>query len=159
MGYTTEFHGRIKGSPPLNAKETTFLNKFASTRRMDRENGPYFVNGSGFKGQDGDDDVIDENRPPRDQPGLWCQWVASHTGKSIEWDGNEKFYDSVEWMRYIIDHFLRPDCLAKKELPFLQANHICNGEIEAQGEDLNDRWMLIVKDNVVSTMAGKVVYG
>ena len=37
-------------------------------------------------------------------------------------------------------------------------DHICNGEIEAIGEDPDDRWLLIVKNNVVTTKQGKIVY-
>lgn len=150
MGYTTAFQGAINIEPALNQQEIEYLTKFADTRRMLRTKGPYFVEGTGFKGQNSDDDVLDHNRPDPSQPGLWCHWVPSADGKHIEWDGGEKFYDSPEWMIYIIDHFLRPGCRAKHELPFLQANHVCNGVIKAQGEEVDDQWKLIVDRNVVS---------
>lgn len=149
MGYTTEFYGKVEIVPPLNELEIEFLNKFSSTRRMLRENGPYYVDGSGYAGQGRDADVFDYNNPPKCQPGLWCQWVPTANGKFIEWDGNEKFYNSVEWMEYLIEHFLKPNCIAQKDLPFLQANHIVNGKIRAQGEDRDDSWCLIVEDNAV----------
>lgn len=147
MGYTTEFSGSISIEPPLNEDEIAFLEKFARTRRMNRKKGPYFVDGNGFAGQGDDPDIIDYNRPPPGQPGLWCHWVPD--GDGIEWDGGENFYDSADWMKYIIDHFLRPGAHAASELPFLQANHTCNGVIKAQGEDIDDRWKLIVEDNEV----------
>jgi hypothetical protein len=50
MGYTTEFDGSMSISPPLNAHEIAYLRKFASSRRMDRARGPYFVDGSGTVG-------------------------------------------------------------------------------------------------------------
>ena len=155
MGYTTEFSGSVKIEPPLSAAEIAFLTKFNQTRRMDRKNGPYFVEGSGDFGQAQDPDVIDYNRPPSGQPGLWCQWTPSEDGTSIEWDGGEKFYNAAEWMKYLIDHFLKPDCVAKSALPFL-TGHACNGEIEAEGEEPGDRWRLIVADNVVSVASGEV---
>ena len=95
------------------------------------------------------------------QPSLWCQWVPvkDDDGNTvIEWDGGEKFYSSPEWMKYIIDHFLKPGAFAKDQLPFLQANHICNGMIDAQGEDAEDRWRLHVRDNVVTTQDGYVSF-
>lgn len=150
MGYTTEFQGQINIDPPLNAAEIEYLQKFANTRRMDRANGPYFVDGGGFKGQGHDADVRDHNRPPEGQPGLWCQWVPNADGTAIKWDEGEKFYYSQEWMTYLIDHFLKPGALAASALPFLQANHTLNGIIKAQGEDMDDRWKLVVADNVVS---------
>lgn len=148
MGYTTDFDGAIKIDPPLNQAEIDFLVKFNETRRMDRTEGPYFVDGPGFMGQDNTSGVINHNRPPACQPGLWCQWRPTDDGQFIEWDGGEKFYDSLEWMRYIIDHFLKPGALAP--LDFLQKNHTLNGEILAQGEDIRDRWTLVVTDNKVS---------
>ncbi|HEY1035564.1 MAG TPA: hypothetical protein VGE09_11345 [Pseudoxanthomonas sp.] len=150
MGYTTEFQGQINIEPPLSAEEITFLKKFNETRRMDRRNGPYHVDGTGDFGQGHDSDVRDYNRPPAGQPGLWCNWTPTDDGTAIEWDGGEKFYDSLEWMQYLIEHFLAPGAKAATELPFLQANHVLNGTIKAQGEEMDDRWKLIVTDNAVS---------
>lgn len=158
MGYTTDFNGMIEIVPPLNDAEAEFLQKFAETRRMKRTKGPYFVDGTGDFGQGSDPDIINHNEPPEGQPGLWCQWVPTHDNTGLEWDGNEKFYDSVEWMRYLIDHFLKPGCIAAKELPFLQANHVCNGTIYAQGEESDDMWLLQVDDNEVTVKRGVVTY-
>lgn len=149
MGYTTDFYGRITINPPLNNEEIDFLNKFSSTRRMLRKNGPYFVDGKGYGGSDKEGDVLDYNKPSDGQPGLWCQWIPAAGGTALEYNGEGKFYDAEEWMRYIIDHFLKPDAKAKESLPFLQANHSCNGSILAQGEDILDRWKLVVTDNSV----------
>ena len=67
MGYTTDFSGRVEITPPLNQAEIDFLKKFNNTRRMDRHNGPYFVDATGVAGQDDMPDVIDHNRPPQGQ--------------------------------------------------------------------------------------------
>ena len=61
-------------------------------------------------------------------------------------------------MQYLIDHFLKPNAIAKDALPFLQANHTLNGEIFAQGEEPDDVWKLVVTDNVVEYKQGRVVY-
>lgn len=151
MGYTTDFSGSISIEPPLNQEEIDFLTKFSQTRRMDREAGPYYAEPGDDMGQSNAGGVRDHNRPPAGQPGLWCHWVPTKDGKELEWDGGEKFYDSAEWMTYVIDHFLKAGCKAKKTLSFLQANHICNGVIKAQGEDMDDRWKLVVKNNKVAT--------
>lgn len=151
MGYTTTFEGEVAISPPLNEAEIAYLKAFNESRRMDRAKGPYHAEPGDNHGQNNAEDVRDYNSPPEGQPGLWCQWVPTDDGTAIEWDGGEKFYDSPEWMAYIIKHFLKPDCLAKDALPFLQANHVCNGSIEAQGEDSDDRWQLAVVNNAVTT--------
>lgn len=147
MGYTTEFKGQININPPLSREEIEFLKKFNETRRMNREKGPYFVDGSGSYGQGHDDDIRDFNSPPAGQPGLWCKWRPTEDGSAIEWDGAEKFYSSEEWMRYLIEHFLKPGHLAP--MPFL-GEHTLNGTILAQGEEIEDRWRLVVENNEVS---------
>jgi hypothetical protein len=108
MGYTTEFDGSVSISPPLNAHEIAYLRKFATSRRMDGARGPYFVDGSGPFGQGHDDDIRDFNKPPGGQPGLWCRWEPTKDGTAITWSGVEKFYNSEEWMTYLIDLFLKP---------------------------------------------------
>lgn len=157
MGYTTEFSGRIKVSPPMSAAEVKYINAFANSRRMDREAGPYFVGGSGAFGQGHDPDIRDHNHPDESQPSLWCQWVASDEGDYIEWDGGEKFYEAGKWMQYIIDHFLGTNPIAKNAnsewLSEHLQGHTCNGIIEAQGEEPDDQWALEVQNNRVSVVA------
>lgn len=151
MGYSTDFYGEVEIYPPLNEKEIEFLNKFSDTRRMDRKKGPYYVDGGGLCGQDREADIIDYNRPPAGQPGLWCQWVPNEDGTKIMWNGAEKFYSADEWMKYLVDHFIGKNPIAKNEdskLSFLQS-HVVHGVIEAQGEDRSDHWYLIVENNEV----------
>jgi len=157
MGYTTEFSGHIQVEPPLTEHEAAYLTKFATTRRMQRTNGPYYVQGTGFMGQGSDPDVTEFNRPPAGQPGLWCQWIPSEDRTKIIWDGGEKFYASEEWMRYIIEHFLKSGAAAKTQtsdgqLFFTFGDHVLNGVIEAQGEDSEDHWFLAVRNNQVETV-------
>ena len=158
MGYTTDFWGEVAIDPPLNAEEIKFLQAFNETRRMDRTRGPYYVDGSGDFGQGRDPDIRDFNRAPAGQPSLWCNWTVDAEGSMIQWDGGEKFYSAGEWMIYIIDHFLRPGAIAKNDLPFLQANHVCNGVINAQGEAHDDRWRIVVEDNHVQIEQASVTW-
>ena len=157
MGYTTTFDGVINVDPPLSDAEVAYLKKFSRTRRMNCQQGPYYVDRGGGYGQDHGPDVIDYNEPPAGQPGLWCKWVPTDDGEGIEWDGNEKFYESVEWMQYLIDHFIGPSPLAQNQLPFF-TGHNCNGQLEASGEEAGDLWLLVVKNNKASERRGKVVY-
>ena len=145
MGYTTYFNGEIQIEPPLNDEEISYLNKFSASRRMKRDQGPYYT---------GDDKsgVENYNKPPECQPGLWCQWVPCRDGEVLVWDEGEKFYNAAEWMAYIIQHFLEPDAVAKQANPAAFAEfvpHVLNGKIEAVGEDPDDRWQLEVIDNAV----------
>jgi hypothetical protein len=165
VGYNTEFDGRVSVSPPLNAHEIAYLRKFAVSRRMDRAHGPYVVDGSGPFGQGRDDDIRDFNQPPDGQPGLWCQWEPTEDGTAIEWDGVEKFYESEEWMTYLIDTFLKPGAVLASELArpvqgrhypeefrHFTFDHELNGVIDAQGEDEDDKWQLVVTGNTVTSV-------
>ena len=169
MGYHTDLYGEATVTPPLSADERAYLVKFNDTRRMNRSKGPFFVDGSGFHGQGADDDVVDYNLPPEGQPGLWCPWTPSEDGTAITWDEGEKPYDIVEWMEYLIDTFLAPDAEVKRiraagdpdgllaGVPEF-ADHVLNGQIDAQGEDPDDRWRLVVTDNVVKQQHPEVVW-
>lgn len=156
MGYHTEFEGEIRVDPPLNADEQSFLEDFIETRHMNRVKGPLHIS-TGYNSFS-DLDVIDGNNPDSTKPGLWCKWETADNGHVIRWSGAEKFYDSEEWMQYLIDNLFSKS--GKKYVTLHHSgdarlnnftfNHVFNGMIEAQGEEPTDKWILVVKDNVVS---------
>jgi len=138
--------------------------------------GAYFVGGIGYMGQDHDTSVVDYNQPPGitpmehgsletfheqyetylgmrqqaildgAQPGLWCQWVPTEDGTGIVWDGGEKFYDYVEWLRYLIHRFLAP------------WGYKLSGEVEWEGEDHDDFGKIVVNKNQVEVFVGHREY-
>ncbi len=92
-------------------------------------------------------DVDDYNGPPDGQPGLWCQWEPNGDGTAIQHDGGEKFYHYVEWLEYLIHHFLAP------------WRYVLNGEVTWEGEESGDVGKIIVTNNEVTTKEGRIVYG
>lgn len=159
MGYTTDLCGTLKFNRQLTVSEKNYLEKFANTRRMARNvdnvygvEGEFYVDGEGPFGQDREDNVIDYNRPPKTQPGLWCQWAPTEDGYGLEWDGNEKFYNYVEWLEYLMNKVF-PWILEDGDEPL-----VLNGEIEWYGEDREDMGKIFVHNNVVTTKEAKVVY-
>jgi len=132
--------------------------------------GEYFALDDGQSGQTADSSIIDFNTPPGQvnygdkrfpdtwmentrltkegicQPGLWCQWMLNNDGTELEWDGSEKFYNYIEWLKYLIKHFFEPWGIK------------LNGEVEWEGEDHDDKGKIIVKDNNVKTLIGVTVY-
>lgn len=108
--------------------------------------GEYFVGGEGFMGQERDCSIVDYNCPPSTQPSLWCQWIPNEDGTQIEWDGNEKFYSYVEWLEYIIEHFLKPWGIS------------LTGAMKWFGEDRDDIGVIIVDNNKVTVREGTIVY-
>lgn len=128
--------------------------------------GEYFIGGLGFMGQDNDASVLDFNTPPNQnshvgglenfnnifeenqrriyegvcQPGLWCQWVIEddlNGNQILTWNGGEKFYNYVEWLKYLIIHF------------FERWGVKLNGRIQWQGEEIGDVGVIIVKNNEI----------
>jgi hypothetical protein len=171
MGYSTEFEGSVEIVPPLNGHEIAYLRKFAETRRMLRDLGPYFVDGSGLRGQGDDVDIRDHNANPPEQAGLWCNWEPAEDGTAIEWNGAEKFYNAEDWMTYLISTFLEPGATVQGEMAspvpgrhyppafeHFTFDHAVNGTIDAQGDDPDDRWRLIVTDNIVTTQEARIVW-
>jgi hypothetical protein len=143
----------------LKPAHVAYLKKFSETRRMRRDpkqldqvfdpvreevglplgnEGGYFVAGGGFHGQDHDASILDYNKPPKGQPGLWCQWIPNEVGTAIVWDRAEKFYDYVEWLEYLLEHFLTP------------WGYVVNGKMTWSGADDADRGTIVVKDNKVT---------
>lgn len=179
MGYTTYFMGAISIDPPLNQDEIDYLHDFAQSRRMNRTGGPYIADPGNDHGQYGTpfgggrtrepkDQLIDYNQPPDGQPGLWCQWIPEDDdGVALIWDEGEKFYNSVLWMEYLIEHFLKPGAKASKDPSAVEQDeriknftfdHVLNGTIYASGEDDDDKWKLVVSDNSVAAYDGVTVY-
>jgi hypothetical protein len=134
--------------------------------------GEYFALDDGQYGQESDGTIIDYNTPPGQigwqearhmnfndmwqenerrnadlecQPGLWCQWIITEDGEELVWNGGEKFYYYVEWLKYLIDRFFEP-----WEIKL-------NGKIRWEGEDDRDRGVIVVKDNVVGIQEKKVI--
>lgn len=80
------------------------------------------------------------------QPGLWCQWEPSEDGTAIRWDEGEKFYHYIEWIKYLIAHFIEP------------WGYSLNGEVNWAGEDSEDRGVIKIQDNVVTVGRAVITY-
>lgn len=165
MGYDSSFTGHFDLDKKLTNEHAEYLQMFAKTRRMKRNavltekrpdpvriaaglpvgiDGGYFVGEGGSMGQGtcwGDRkemyDLLEYNTPPDGQPSLWCQWVPTEDGQGIEWDGGEKFYAYVEWLEYLVEHFLEP------------WGYKLTGEIAWQGEESADQGIIYAKDNEI----------
>ncbi len=80
------------------------------------------------------------------QPGLWCHWVPNEDGTQLQWDEGEKFYEYEAWLDYLIDHFLAP------------WGYTVSGQVEYQGEERDDRGLIVVEDNKRTSKVAKVTY-
>jgi hypothetical protein len=162
MGYTTNFEGRLTLSKPLSIEKMEYINRLSGTRRMKRDvnklmelyggkygypnrkskdpvkiygiDGEYFAKDDRNFGQTRDSSIIDYN--DSQQPGLWCQWiiVEDNGQQYLEWDEGEKFYNYIDWLKYLNKHFFKP---WKIKL---------NGKIMWDGEERGDIGKIVVKD-------------
>ncbi|WP_199754305.1 hypothetical protein [Amycolatopsis sp. WAC 01375] len=161
MGYNTFFWGSITIDPPLNEHERAHLNEFVQYGLSATVTTSDSALAAATPGLTADNKL----------PTSACQWIPTESGDALEYDQEEKFYFGADWMVYLIDTFLKPGAslqhdLARRPSGYEFANavehftfdHSCNGVIDAQGEDADDRWRLIVRDNVVSVQAGDVTF-
>lgn len=161
MGYTTEFEGNLNIDEKMKKEHIEYVNLLSRTRRMKRDvniikalypnwalmcldgnlgtEGEFFCNPVSH-GQVNDRSVIDYNRPPTTQPGLWCDWILKQDkdeNVTLEWDGGEKFYDYVEWLDYLIVKILNP------------WGYHPYGVFLYAGEESDDAGYIIVEDNKI----------
>lgn len=154
MGYTTDFDGKFDIEPRLKMEDREFLLKFNATRRMARKvhkrfgvQGEWYVLGGGQAGQNHEENIIDYNTPPSTQPGLWCGWTPNLEGTALVWDGREKFYEYITWLKYLIEKYFKP------------RGYVLNGEVSWQGEESDDFGIITVKNNVIKVREGKKTFG
>jgi hypothetical protein len=79
-------------------------------------------------------------------PSAYCQWWPRPDGGAIGWDGHEKFYSYIEWLCFLVAVYFEP------------WGYVLEGEMEWVGEDPDDRGMIVVAANVVSTRSARTEY-
>ncbi len=82
------------------------------------------------------DENLEKIEQGKCQPGLWCQWIITDDDK-LEWNGSEKFYNYVEWLNYMINHF------------FNVWNVQLNGEILYDGESDGDEGNILAVNSII----------
>ena len=78
MAITTDFIGHVGIEPALDSDQ---IDRLAALRAAARDEG---------------------------QPRLPCGWVACEDGCCLTHDGDEKYGDPADWLRYLVRSFLKP---------------------------------------------------
>ena len=115
MGYTTDFDGQFEFNRKLTKKELQAMETLYETRHED-----------GYK----------------EKPSIWLQWIVEeyHDTHYLVWDGNEKFYNYIEWLEYLIKYFFKPNNLS------------ITGRVRWRGEEFKDMGVIEVEDNDVEVL-------
>lgn len=152
MGYSTDFVGNLTIAPRLNEHEIEYLDAFRLSRRCQRPGGPYDVPGNPR--------AEDSSQFPGDaydlrasgQPNLWCDWQVCWDGDCLSWDGTEKSYSMVPWLRYLIAHFLKPGAEAKGRPGFeeFSFDHVVHGMVVGCRRDTKELLAVSVRNNRVT---------
>jgi len=159
MTYNVEFKGQWNLNLPLNNNHRLYLIQFSNIRHMKRDvnkvefipddlrtsvgltigtDAEFFVGGGGSFGQERDVSILNYNKPPSTQPGLWNGWVPNSNGTAIIWDEIENFYNYVDWIQYMIKNFFNP------------WGYILNGDIAWQGNSLKDTGIINIENNIIN---------
>lgn len=143
----TVFDGEFTLGVEANEEVRNLLKGLNRTRRVKRKVDEliYGVEGE-FYFEDDEETIVDGNKPPGKQPGLWCGWQLEDDDLTIVWDGSEKFYEYTEWLVYIIERVLKP------------RHYILNGTAYWDGESSCDYGKIEVVNNVVYSTPGVMEY-
>jgi hypothetical protein len=114
MGYHTEFSGEFKTDKPVDAE--TYLKM------------------RGLLHTEHDEDKF---------PSYYCQWEMQDDKQTIQWDEEEKFYEYIKWIEFIICKILKP------------AGYKLSGRVTWQGEEIGDVGVIVIKDNSLDTQKAK----
>jgi hypothetical protein len=69
-------------------------------------------------------------------PGGYVQFELTKAMDGIKWDGSEKFYDAPATVDWLTEQM-------REQWP----DFAFTGELQAQGEDIDDRWRLVVGED------------
>jgi hypothetical protein len=151
MGLHTDYLGSLRIEPALSPAEVDFVKSFNRTRHCgDRSALDVAMHPSD---NDRMSDVESYNRVSSGMPGLWCPWTCCPEGCCLYWNQREKPYAPDQWLRYLINTFLRAGA-ARAVDPAARAlgltfDHVLNGMIVGERRETSELFALAVKDNVV----------
>jgi hypothetical protein len=118
MGYNTDFFGEFQLNKPLTVEHCKVLVDFHDERHEDQTKFPSY----------------------------WCQWIPNEGATAIVWDETEKFYNYVDWIKYLIEKYLSP------------WGYELNGEVEWHGDEYGDIGKIVVEHNVVKILEGEIIF-
>jgi hypothetical protein len=109
MGYSVSLDGRFAIEPALLPEQVHSLTVFTRTGRTAAVGRPSQIAGATFMMQahvEGDHEGLSARL--EGQPSRFCCWRPTSDGRSLEWDGCEKFTRYEAWAKFLITTFFAP---------------------------------------------------
>ncbi len=129
MGYDTDFEGELLFKKELKASELAYLQKFLGADRRD----------IGYE----DDSKVYEGK---DEYWYHIDLELTEDMNGLKWNGAEKSYGLHQIVNFITK-------VMREKYPKFELT----GKLNAQGEEIGDRWSLVMKDGVAKQVDLKVV--
>ena len=122
MGYTTEFEGYFDIKPDVTEEHERLIHQFIDV-----------FNDNVWRRKSERTKELD-----KDAPQSRCSWYIEKNTNCLTWNGEEKFYEYVEWLEFLIKKFFTP------------LNYVLSGDVEWIGEDRSDFGTISIKNNTVT---------
>jgi hypothetical protein len=164
MGHSTTYLGRLDVTPPLNASEIDWLRAYAAAdRRCYSDTYDVAMNPRAHAREVY---AAAEASPQRssftellsrgqEAPGARCDWVPCGEGCCLSWQRTEKSNIGEQWLRFIVDHFLRPNAHASSSMnadfEAFTFDHVASGTIAAERDDSRELYLIRAEDNAIWT--------
>ena len=122
MGYSTDFEGELKFKKELTGSQLAFLQKFLGKDRR-------------YIGYQNGSDNYDSDKYGRNWYNIDLKLCDDFGG--ICWDGSEKTYELDTVVNFLTD-----------KMRLVYPDFELTGELNAQGDDMDDRWTLVMEDGI-----------
>lgn len=155
MSHDTEYLGHLTVTPPLNPAEVEWLSGFADWGAIS-DGDPYRLPMNpraelvhAFAQRNG------AMRQPGIVPAGVRDWRVWANGVGISWQRAPNSNDAEATMRFLVDHYLRPDARAKHlggdDFAQFTFDHRLDGVVAAWRSDTEELYLIRVEDNEIYT--------
>jgi hypothetical protein len=86
-----------------------------------------------------------------DGPTRHCRWEPTDDGRALVWDGSDDPEHGAAWLRYLINHFLKPYAHRSRlpEFSEFTFDHNLNGAFQPPGAATGGPRLIMIDDNEV----------
>ena len=157
MGYSTHYLGRLDITPVLREPEIEWLRAYAELIDPGAHGYDLPPNPRAERVDRARRSRTSPVQPPEPEiPTPWgmCDWKPCVEGCCLRWSEVEKSNNAVPWLEHLVDHFLRPDGLARgagADFEDFTFDHVVNGVIAAERGDTRELYLIRAVDNVITT--------